>query len=298
MSTSDQSGGPLGEGEPSASATPADAPQWPDSFETPDGTTHHIREPHLATGDQFDAELIAIAQPMEFDRCPICLAPNPTDREHVPPASIGGRIMTLTCKRCNNLAGTRLEAAFDDWFHDRIRTRFSHPAFPGQRHGPRMRLLETTDGQTLFTPEGNGGDPAVNEMFERDGDVTVHPIGPDQNRALLAALKSSYLAACLIVRSIPDTLEAVAMRRAILAGIAVPRRRPVPMDHVAPDLWFARLPGTGVRGEVALAHATFEGHDEPRFTISFARKFLVSWPIGGNLVGLGQDQNPTFVRPM
>jgi hypothetical protein len=91
--------------------------------------------------------------------------------------------------------------------------------------------------------EGDGGDAAVREMFEHGADITVHPIGPDQNRALLAALKSTYLAACLIVQAIPETPEAVAIRQAILAGITAPLRGPVPMDHVAQGQRFRRLCG-------------------------------------------------------
>jgi len=30
--------------------------------------------------------------------------------EHVPPSSVGGRPVALTCKRCNNTAGTLLDA--------------------------------------------------------------------------------------------------------------------------------------------------------------------------------------------
>ena len=41
-----------------------------------------------------------------FDLCPICLDPEPTSEEHVPPQSLGGRVMTLTCNRCNNDLGT------------------------------------------------------------------------------------------------------------------------------------------------------------------------------------------------
>jgi len=50
--------------------------------------------------------------------CPICLSPFTADAlgdgrlssEHVPPESVGGRELVLTCKRCNNSAGTKLDA--------------------------------------------------------------------------------------------------------------------------------------------------------------------------------------------
>jgi HNH endonuclease len=50
--------------------------------------------------------------------CPICLTPFTVDAladgrlssEHVPPESVGGHELVLTCKRCNNSAGTKLDA--------------------------------------------------------------------------------------------------------------------------------------------------------------------------------------------
>lgn len=50
--------------------------------------------------------------------CPICLTPFTVDAlgdgrlssEHVPPESAGGHELVLTCKRCNNSAGTKLDA--------------------------------------------------------------------------------------------------------------------------------------------------------------------------------------------
>ncbi len=50
--------------------------------------------------------------------CPICLTPFTIEAladkrlsaEHVPPKSVGGRELLLTCKVCNNSAGTKLHA--------------------------------------------------------------------------------------------------------------------------------------------------------------------------------------------
>lgn len=61
-------------------------------------------------------------RPDEYDSptysCPICLTPFTSDAlsdgrlssEHVPPASVGGRQLLLTCKSCNNSSGTKLDA--------------------------------------------------------------------------------------------------------------------------------------------------------------------------------------------
>lgn len=72
----------------------------------------------------FDLGAAAFARvcPGMFDEptypCPICLTPFTTEAlankslssEHVPPQSVGGRELLLTCKVCNNSAGTKLDA--------------------------------------------------------------------------------------------------------------------------------------------------------------------------------------------
>jgi hypothetical protein len=57
---------------------------------------------------------------MRFDRCPTCLEPGPASKEHVPPAAIGGSVMTSTCHRCNSQLGSVLESALVDWWEDAL----------------------------------------------------------------------------------------------------------------------------------------------------------------------------------
>ncbi|PRY62356.1 HNH endonuclease [Glycomyces artemisiae] len=235
---------------------------------------------------------------MNFDKCPICLSPNPSKREHIPPESIGGTVLTRTCERCNSLVGSRLEADFADWVHDLLPTRFTHPAIQGQRRGPKIQILETHESLPVLFFEGNQCDPAIPEMLELGGEVAIQFTAPDQNRCLLAAIKSAYLTACLIFRAIPDTPEAEAIRQVLLAAIETPLNEPVPMGGLRDGLWLARIPGPGVPGEAALVHVTIEGDPEPKFAISLARKVLVDWPIGGSLVGLDAEDNVTFALPM
>ena len=69
--------------------------------------------------DTCSADLKRFAPALEgYFGCPICMrpvAPTPvlTDvvaEEHVVPKSLGGRLTTLTCRRCNNSAGSKLES--------------------------------------------------------------------------------------------------------------------------------------------------------------------------------------------
>ena len=68
------------------------------------------------------AESFARARPGLYDHpiypCPICLTTFTVDAlaqkqlsaEHVPPESLGGRALLLTCRSCNNSSGTKLDA--------------------------------------------------------------------------------------------------------------------------------------------------------------------------------------------
>src|ERR1700680_2136773 len=71
---------------------------------------------------ELGAKAFAQVYPGTFDQatylCPICLDPLTIEAladkrltaEHVPPESFGGRELLLTCKDCNNSAGTKLDA--------------------------------------------------------------------------------------------------------------------------------------------------------------------------------------------
>ena len=71
---------------------------------------------------ELGAASVTRERPGMFDQptypCPICLTPFTIEAladkrlsaEHVPPKSVGGQELVLTCTSCNNLAGTKLDA--------------------------------------------------------------------------------------------------------------------------------------------------------------------------------------------
>lgn len=71
---------------------------------------------------ELGATALASELPGRFDRptylCPICLVAFTAEAlddgslsvEHVPPRSVGGQELLLTCRRCNNSSGTKLDA--------------------------------------------------------------------------------------------------------------------------------------------------------------------------------------------
>lgn len=66
--------------------------------------------------------------PHVFDRCPICLKPEPTEREHLPPESMGGQVQTRTCVPCNNRLGSLVEGDLASWYIGEVRqARISSP---------------------------------------------------------------------------------------------------------------------------------------------------------------------------
>lgn len=87
--------------------------------------------------------------------CPLCLdaftAPKDLTWEHVPPQSVGGRRLVLTCHRCNHVVGGTVDKHFDrlkNWL------RFS-AAYPGTTSailghgGTRLRIALADDGTTV-----------------------------------------------------------------------------------------------------------------------------------------------------
>lgn len=86
--------------------------------------------------------------------CPICLTPFTVDAiadgrlssEHVPPESVGGHELVLTCKRCNNSAGTKVDA-------DAAVKELVLPAMAGTRqHRERVKAAIAFGLRVLRTP--------------------------------------------------------------------------------------------------------------------------------------------------
>jgi hypothetical protein len=127
-----------------------------------------------------------------FEDCPICGEPA-TDDEHVPPASIGGKIMTRTCGPCNNRLGSHVEADLADWYDNAITLpRFGSPAVRGNRASSRILWRTTPCGEFVLVVDG-GHDPAIIDML-KSGEVDLAGLLPDRDRYRLALLKHAYLA--------------------------------------------------------------------------------------------------------
>lgn len=156
-----------------------------------------------------------IVDGFEFDVCPICLDPEPTSEEHVPPRSLGGRVMTLTCNGCNNDLGTaenELRRLLNLETTAHIET--TDGSVRGRRSAEVALRRSVDDSARAFVrsaaPEF---DSVVNSGA---GMASFRQL--DMAQVSAAALKHSYLAACLVQREVPDTEGVDRVRTVLLAA--------------------------------------------------------------------------------
>lgn len=138
--------------------------------------------------------------------CPICVELFWSDqltREHAPPASIGGRVVCLTCSECNSTGGHKLDAAMmaERRFHG-----FMHRS--GESYDAlltydsihiNVEVSRTDEGTSIVIP-GDRNDPKrVEELRVRFPEVREMKLTHSENytrrRADVAYLRAAYLIA-------------------------------------------------------------------------------------------------------
>jgi HNH endonuclease len=246
------------------------------TIELANGSTLTAQTP-VRSGQAVRIRVVGPIAERYFDVCPICGNPD-TEEEHVPPRSIGGRVMTRTCTPCNHGLGSRVEAELVDWHDDAVTLpAFSGDAVPGRRRASRIAVRATPNGEFVLLMDGDA-DPAVRDLL-LSGRVDLTAFEPDRNRVRLGLLKHSFLAACLLNGLLVNPY-ADAVRRDLIAARDAPSRRDVPRSEIALGLTVLRsnelLP---VNWPVAYCVAvTEDGAEVPGVTL--ARKTFVSWSWG------------------
>ena len=160
-----------------------------------------------------------VAEPLPTDLpvycCPLCLGGFVREQleagvltdEHVPPLSVGGRPLVLTCTSCNNLASGRLDVAVAN--EEKVRT-FGKPHALGSLPATATRRGIPNTGSVRFDGEtvvmmGDAGQnnpttlAAYTEALKGIGDgdeigVKIR-VGRDPIAAGIGWLRSAYLAA-------------------------------------------------------------------------------------------------------
>lgn len=150
-----------------------------------------------------------------FPVCPICLESDPDEAEHVPPESLGGKVMTWTCRKCNNDFGPaedKLRSFID------LETTAHIEASDGSVQGKRAAKVafRSSDGRPvgIFIRSAATGFEEI--LGSGLGGLSVKPL--DMALVHASLLKHAYLAACLTNRDIPRTVQADEIRAVLLAA--------------------------------------------------------------------------------
>ena len=146
--------------------------------------------------------------------CPICLTvfsreaiqEKKVSLEHIVPSSIGGKLLTLTCKKCNNDAGTKLDAHFAK----KVR---GEDILAGKSEHPISGRIEIGDGEfgaDIYFSESNNpnvkiigvedrSNPELQAKAQTAMDMGTPEInlkwnlGYRRNRSSVAVLRMGYL---------------------------------------------------------------------------------------------------------
>jgi len=239
-----------------------------------DGRVLDIAVRPEVSGEPIQVTVVEEINGCVFDSCPICGAPA-TDDEHVPPESIGGKIMTRTCGPCNRRIGSHLEADLGDWYDNALTLpRFGSSGVQGDRKSDRI-LWRTTPAGEFVLLMNSRHDPAIIDML-KSGQVNLAGLLPDRNRYHLALLKHAYLAACMKFGVLQgDAADHV--RRDLIAARDAANRKTVPESTLALGLTVLRhhQPLRPVTAPVvrAIAHEP----TGPCHGVLLAGRVFVSW---------------------
>lgn len=169
---------------------------------------------------------------MDLGECPICLAASPSSREHVPPHSIGGNALTLTCERCNNEFGSKLEPHLQGWYENSIgKVKMSGADVDGHRFAGEYLVRENAAGGFILFQQGKR-DSAVDQILQNGGSFEMICPQADMARTHIGAVKTAYLAACVAMRVVPSSPRAEALRAELLAARDAPRSQRLELSPI------------------------------------------------------------------
>jgi hypothetical protein len=213
-----------------------------------------------------------IVERLDFPVCPICLEPDPDVAEHVPPESLGGQIMTMTCRRCNHDFGTaedQLRKFID--LEATVHAQTSDGSVKGRRAATVS--LRSSEGR----PPGafvRSAAPEFDDVLRSgSGELAVTPL--DMPLVLAAGLKHAYLAACLHQQAVPESADVDRVRAVLVA--ARDRDREALMDALEKlgfEATFGWIEAVGIPPVLLL-----ETEDnDPHWVILFGGRFILQWP--------------------
>jgi hypothetical protein len=249
------------------------------TFRLNDGSTLEARMPRpVGDGTTFRA-LPVVFEFSDLGICPICLTPGPNSREHVPPHSIGGNALVLTCERCNNEFGSKYEPHLQGWYEGSIgKVRLSGADVNGTRFAGEYLARENPAGGFVLFQQGKS-DPEVDRILQAGAPFEMTYPEADTARMHVAAVKSAYLAACAALRAVPRTPRADALRAELVAMRDLPRSQRLQLGPLIESIRVARSAAEPTPGEIVLMAGAGADENSARFVISFNRVFAVDWPL-------------------
>ncbi|MFT4307304.1 MAG: HNH endonuclease [Microbacterium sp.] len=244
-----------------------------------DGSLVEARMPQPVGDETTFRAVPATFEFIDLGTCPICLTASPSSREHVPPHSIGGNVLTLTCERCNNEFGSKFEPHLQGWYENSIgKVKISGAAVGGRRFAGEYLVRENTAGGFILFQHGSR-DPAVDQILQNGGSFEMTYPQADTTRTHVAAVKSAYLAACVTMRVVPTSPRAKALRADLLAARDAPRSQRLKLSPLMKSIRVARSASEPAPGELVLMVEGGTEQNSPRFVLSFNRVFAVDWPL-------------------
>lgn len=242
------------------------------TVELPDGRRLDLsNSAPIPTAKSVDVAVVDAIRPTRFLVCPICLSPDPSTSEHVPPASIGGARATNTCADCNRRFGL-FEGELGVHTRNGLRApSFSNSSVEGSRRAAEMSISFQADGSPVYILRR--ADPAVADML-RTGSMNMTYSLPSAHLWRTALLKHAYLAACLYLRLIPMTRHAHFLREELLAA------RDAGRSHRMGTFASALRTFRGFEGApMPLYLAATRDGDSMNASIGLGRHWMVRWPM-------------------
>jgi HNH endonuclease len=225
--------------------------------------------------EKITLSLIAELQYYDFGECPICGSPYADSREHVPNEALGGQIRTMTCARCNNEFGAKVEPHLDAYCSGRFEyVRFTTAGLRGKRSVPRVDMLTTDDGQFVLMARLDAESHAALAQTKEFG---LEFRQREMSRVKVAVLKHVYLAACLALRQIPEGTRADKIRQVLVATRDLDRDAKLPSSQIIEDtvIWLTHTAPSGP----SLALMARESDGAPDLWIVLAGVVGVQWPL-------------------
>lgn len=244
------------------------------SVALPDGQVLDMALDPSPTDEPVSITVVEEIRPRFFEMCPICGDPA-TDDEHVPPASIGGKVMTRTCGACNNRLGSQVEADLTDWSDNAVTLpQFSSTNVRGPRRSSRILWRTTRAGEFVLIVDGRSH-PEIIDMLQ-SGEVDLTGLLPDRNRYCLALLKHAYLASCMKF-GVPQGEVADQVRRDLIAARDAGGRHNVPTSALALGLTVLRRYDSTPVVTAPVVRAIANEATGPCDGVLLAGRIFVSW---------------------